>query len=157
VYNYGVERFVARAAAAGAAALIVPDLPVESDEGLLAAAHAAGIGVIQVAAPGAGAERIGLLAERTDGVLYVTARRGITGGATMIGADTQEWINLVKAYCAKPIALGFGIRNAEQVNALKGLVPVVVAGSCFVERIGALQPDEDAEKALAAFARDLMG
>ena len=156
VYKYGIERFVKKAKENGANAFIVPDLPYGSDEGLSETAEKYGIGVIQVISPGVGDDRIKMLGDKSYGVLYVTARRGITGGKTDIGAETEEWIATVKRNCSKPIALGFGIKSNSQVRALAGKTEIVVAGSYFVEKITSLSKGSDFEGELAKAAQELL-
>ena len=97
-----------------------------------------------------------MLGDKSYGVLYVTARRGITGSKTDIGAETAEWISIVKRNCSKPIALGFGIKSNSQVKALVGKTEIVVAGSYFVEKITSLSKDADYEAELARAAEALL-
>lgn len=156
LFNYGIEKFVKKAQAAGCEAMIVPDLPPENDEKLKEIANKHNIGVIFIATPGAAPERIKFISEKSDALLYTVARRGITGARTDIIDETYEWIKTVEANSSKPIALGFGIQSREQTNALQGKVPVVVAGSYFVNIITGLKKGDNPEKILAEATKELM-
>lgn len=155
IFRYGIEKFITKAQEAGCSALIVPDLPPEQDEDLKKIANAHGIGVIFIAAPGAAPERIKFISEKSDGLLYTVARRGITGNKTAIVEETFEWITTVQANSLKPVALGFGIQSKEQTAALQGKVPIVVAGSYFVNTITALKANDNPEIVLEKAAKSL--
>ena len=74
---YGHERFVADAHSAGASAILVPDLPVDSHPELRR---------IQLVAPTSTDERIRLAAETTDGWLYLVTLTGTTGARTELSS-----------------------------------------------------------------------
>lgn len=148
IYKYGIGKFIKKAVESGCSALIVPDLPLESDEKLLKTAEENGIGVILIAAPGCDGERIRTLSKKSFGLLYTVARRGITGSRTDITGKTKEWIKLVNDNSSKPVALGFGIQSKDQTDKLKGIVPIVVAGSYFVNIISELEKNADIETEL---------
>jgi len=61
VMHFGAERFAHTAAGAGAAGLIIADLPVEEAGPFLAAARGAGLGMALFAAPTTTGERLSIL------------------------------------------------------------------------------------------------
>ena len=138
-YKPGVEKFVARAAAAGASGLIVPDLPFDSDEGLAASCLAHGIAAVPVAAPSMTAERVAAMVALKRPFVYAALRAGITGQETVIDDDTLGFIGSVSASGAKVLG-GFGIRTGAQSLALAPAVHAVVAGSVFVDAIREATP-----------------
>ncbi len=155
VFKYGVQLFVKKAKECGASALIVPDLPVDYDEGLMHYAIENGMGVILIATPGCDGKRIKDLSDASFGMLYTVARRGTTGNKTDLNAETDEWIQLVKNNSTKPIALGFGIQSKEQTDKLKGVVPIVIAGSYFVTIIAKLKKNENVQSELEKASKAL--
>lgn len=161
IFAFGVEAFVKRAAECGVWGIITPDLPFGSDEGLRLYAKKYHITIISLIAPGTSAKRIQKLTKASGELVYVVARTGITGEKTRIDSGLLKWVKFVKKNCKKPIALGFGIQTNEQVEALCGLVPIIVAGSYFVQRIYELgrdsSPKELYRSALNAHAKALMG
>ncbi|PAF45036.1 tryptophan synthase subunit alpha [Helicobacter sp. 11S02596-1] len=135
VFVYGVENFVIKAKACGIKALIIPDLPFECDENLRKIAKKYGVDVIELITPGMDAKRIAKLSKTRSDFVYVVARSGTTGKKTEMEASLFEWIDFVKKHSNKKIALGFGIRSNDQIQALKNHVDIIVAGSYFVEKI----------------------
>lgn len=143
VFSYGVLRFVKKAKICGAKALIVPDLPYESDERLREIASIYQLGVIEIIAPGANVKRIEKLCNISDEFVYVVARAGTTGKKTQIDDNLFEWIDFVKLHCDKKIALGFGINSNDQIVALQNKADIIVAGSYFVQKISSINPQEN--------------
>lgn len=143
IFSYGVLEFVKKAKICGAKALIVPDLPYESDEKLREIAKSYEIGVIELIAPGADAKRIQKLSKVSKDFVYVVARTGTTGKKTQINEKLFEWLEFVKSHCDKKIALGFGIYSNEQVVALQDIIDIVIAGSYFVKKINSRNPQEN--------------
>jgi tryptophan synthase alpha chain len=134
-YKAGIPEFVSRAARAGAAGLIIPDLPFDHDEGLAAACALHGIAAIPVAAPSMTAERLSALGLLGRPYVYAALRSGITGSTTLIDEGTLSFIRSVAGSSHSRILGGFGIRNGAQAAELSGHVHAVVAGSVFVDLI----------------------
>jgi tryptophan synthase alpha chain len=135
VYIYGNERFLADAAAAGIDGLIVVDLPPEADEELCLPAMRHGINFIRLAAPTTDDRRLPRVLENTTGFVYYVSITGITGAAapdpSMVGAAVAR----IKAKTSLPVAVGFGVRNAEQARAIGEVADGVVVGSALVGAI----------------------
>jgi tryptophan synthase alpha chain len=134
VFVRGVERFLGEAGQAGARGLIVPDLPVDADEGLYALGRRAGLAVVPVVPVGVRPERLRAAGATGAEYLYVALRPGITGAYTAIGEENLAFLRQAAAFGMKLIA-GFGISSREQVEALAPHVHQVVAGSAFVREI----------------------
>ena len=132
VYRRGVGEFIKRCLGAGARGLIVPDLPVDCDEGMYAAAAAAGIEAIPVVVPTVTRERLELIKGLGTGYLYVALRKGITGAKTVIGEENLSFLSRVSRPGLKILA-GFGISERAQVEALAPKVHAVIVGSAFVD------------------------
>ena len=144
VYAYGVQRFVAAAAESGAEGVIVPDLPVDSDEGLFAAAHDAGVHAVPVVVMGAAEERLRMVEALKPDYVYASLRRGITGTHTEIGAENTAFIRRLNHIGARVVA-GFGISTPEQVTAVTEHAHAAVVGSAFVRAISAAYNDSRAD------------
>jgi tryptophan synthase alpha chain len=134
VFARGVQAFLGEAKKAGAAGLIVPDLPVDHDEGLFERGRALGLEVVPVAAPNIRPRRLALLAACGSSYLYAALRRGITGQATELGEENLAFLRALSALGAKVLA-GFGVRERAQVLALAPRVHAVVVGSAFVQAV----------------------
>lgn len=134
VFTPGVENFCKMAKGAGAAGLIVPDLPYDCDEGLRAACADNGLFYIPVVAPSMTRERLGAMTRENFPYIYAALRVGITGSATKIDEGVTDFLRAVSKTGAK-IYGGFGIQRGEQSRAVAPYVEAVVAGSAFVRII----------------------
>ena len=132
IFQNGVAGFVQRCRDAGAGAVIAPDLPPDYDEGLYAAAAAAGIAVIPVVVPTTLPERLRMIVSSAASAwVYAALRKGITGSYTAIGEDNLTFLRAIRALGGEPLA-GFGIRDRAQVTTLAPHVAYVVVGTWFV-------------------------
>ncbi|MBI9107546.1 MAG: tryptophan synthase subunit alpha [Spirochaetales bacterium] len=134
VYNMGIDRFTAKAAAAGVCGLIIPDLIPGADEGLYAAGRKAGIQIVPVVVPGVPDSRLEeIMAENPDWV-YLALRAGITGSYTILDEVNLGFLDKVKTYGVKIMA-GFGIKTPQQIKTLIPHCDAAIAGSFIVDRI----------------------
>jgi len=134
VFVRGVRAFLEEARDAGAAGLIVPDLPVDCDEGLYEQGRALGLHVVPVASPNIRPPRLELLRARGPGYLYAALRRGVTGEATSLGEENLAFLRALAGPGTRVLA-GFGVRDRAQVLALAPLAHAVVVGSAFVQAV----------------------
>lgn len=158
IYARGVKEFMADGVAAGVSGFILPDIPLDYDEGTWAAAEESGAVLMPVTVTSAGPDRLRLLAERSPEYVYVALRRGITGQRTEIGDDNLHFLDQLRSTGAKIMA-GFGISGRDQVEALEPHVHAAVVGSAFVKTVSAHaaeSPDEIAA-AVEAQTRELAG
>jgi tryptophan synthase alpha chain len=135
IYIYGVERFLKDAKAAGVDGLIVVDLPPEEDEELCLPALKAGIAFIRLATPTTDDKRLPAVLTNTSGFVYYVSITGITGSAI---PDTNRVIAAVariKRHTKLPVAVGFGVKTANDARAIAAASDAVVVGSALVEAI----------------------
>jgi tryptophan synthase alpha chain len=137
VHHYGVERFVADARAAGADGLIIVDLPPEEDAELRGPAESAGLHLVRLAAPTTDAQRLPKVLSHSSGFLYYVAIAGITGTKSADAADIERAVARIRAATKLPIAVGFGIRTAEQAADIARFADAAVVGSALVSSIAA--------------------
>jgi tryptophan synthase alpha chain len=108
----GYERFADQAASAGAAGLIVPDVPLEESAELRAACDAKGLALVPLVAPTTPDERLARIGAQARGFVYTVSVVGTTGERA--ATDASQLLGRVKAATDVPVALGFGISDAEQ-------------------------------------------
>jgi tryptophan synthase alpha chain len=140
LYAYGVERFVADAVAAGVDGLIVPDLPPEEAEELIAACRAAGVATIFFIAPTSTDDRLRFVAQHATGFIYLVSVTGITGARRELPPDLAAFISRVRRYTDLPLAVGFGIGDGEQAAAVAALADGVIVGSALVKAASGPDP-----------------
>ena len=133
----GPEAFARRAKAAGAAGVLVTDLPVGADPAVEAAIGASGLPLVRLVAPTTSGERLRLVAAASRGFVYLVSRLGVTGTETGPGAEVAARVAAVRAVTDLPVAVGFGIRDGAQAALAARLADGVVVGSAIVERMRA--------------------
>ncbi|MFM9108480.1 MAG: tryptophan synthase subunit alpha [Chloroflexota bacterium] len=153
ILRYGVERFAAESAAAGADGFIVPDLPTEESEELLAACRANGRDLIFLLAPTSTEARIASVAERASGFIYCVSLTGVTGGRAEL-PDLRPYLARVRAKTDLPLAIGFGISSPEQVRQVGAVADGAIIGSALIDAIDRA-PAGEAPAAAEAFMRRL--
>ncbi|MEX2036644.1 MAG: tryptophan synthase subunit alpha, partial [Xanthobacteraceae bacterium] len=135
IYIYGVPRFLADAKAAGVDGLIVVDLPPEEDEELCLPALNAGLSFIRLATPTTDDKRLPAVLANTSGFVYYVSITGITGAAAPDVSKVRAAVTRIKRHTGLPVAVGFGVRTAQQVRAIAAGAEGVVVGSALVNAV----------------------
>ena len=136
ILAYSVQRFVADSAAAGVDGLIVPDLPPEEAGELDDACRQYGLALVYLLAPTSSPKRTVLVAEKSQGFIYLVALNGVTGARDTLPSGLPEFVARVRAATNKPLAVGFGIGCGEQAQAVAQLAEGIIVGSALVKRAG---------------------
>ncbi len=136
ILAYGVARFAKDSAAAGIDGLIVPDLPPEEAGTLEALCQQHDLALVYLLAPNSPPERIALVTARSQGFVYLVSLTGVTGARDTLPPELPEFVARVRAATRKPLAVGFGIKSAEQARAVARLADGVIVGSALVELAG---------------------
>ncbi len=140
---------------AGAGGLIVPDLSFEEAGPWVRAARGAGLALVLLAAPATSPERVGWIARRSRGFLYLVSRYGTTGRDRPTGAaDLAPLVRAAhRAAPRLPVLVGFGVRDrASSARALKSGADGVIVGSALEERIRGRASASDLEAFLRVIA-----
>jgi len=137
IYVYGVERFLRDATSAGVDGLIVVDLPPEEDEELCLPALKAGLNFIRLATPTTDDKRLPAVLANTSGFVYYVSVTGITGAAAPDPGKVAGAVARIKRHTRLPVAVGFGVRTAEQAGAIAAGADGVVVGSALVSALKA--------------------
>jgi tryptophan synthase alpha chain len=135
VYIYGVDQFLADAKVAGVDGLIVVDLPPEEDEELCLPTLKIGLNFIRLATPTTDDKRLPAVLNNTSGFVYYVSITGITGAAAPDAAKVTSAVARIKRHTKLPVAVGFGVRTAEQARAIASGADGGVVGSALVEAL----------------------
>ncbi|HLH12537.1 MAG TPA: tryptophan synthase subunit alpha [Methylovirgula sp.] len=135
IYVYGVDRFLAEAKKAGVDGLIVVDLPPEEDAELCLPAIDAGLSFVRLATPTTDSARLPAVLAHTSGFLYYVSITGITGAAAPEHAKVAAAVARLRRHTDLPVAVGFGVKNAESAAAIASVADGVVVGSALVEAL----------------------
>jgi len=131
----GVRAFAEEAAAAGIDGVIVVDAPPEEGEELIAALVEQGIDPIFLVAPTTADERMTRICRAARGFVYYVSLRGVTGADSLAHREVDEKIGEIRRHTALPVAVGFGIRDADSAARIGRSADAVVVGSAVVQRI----------------------
>ncbi|HIA00736.1 MAG TPA: tryptophan synthase subunit alpha, partial [Myxococcales bacterium] len=136
IFKYGEAAFCQRLAACGASGMIVPDIPLEESASLRAQAAKCGLDWLGLIAPTSSAARLQQLNKiltAGESIAYATARKGVTGKKTSVDSALLSYLAGLKQQIDVPIALGFGLRSASDVQKLVGKCDIAVLGSVLLE------------------------
>ena len=151
----GLENLVRDAADAGLAGVLVTDLPAESAQGFSQALQGRGLDLVSLVAPTSTEERIAQIARHATGFLYAIAVNGVTGARQQLSADATALLGRIRRVTDLPVAVGFGISNAEQAReAWAQGADAVVVGSAIVRKIEEF--GVQAPEAVERFVRELL-
>ena len=135
IYIYGVEKFLSEARAAGIDGLIIVDLPPEEDDELCIPALEAGLNFIRLATPTTDGDRLPAVLANTSGFVYYVSMTGVTGAEIKNRTAVGDAVNRIKAHTDLPVAVGFGIKTAEDAALIGQDSDGVVVGSAIVTAI----------------------
>jgi tryptophan synthase alpha chain len=141
VLAHGGEEFARRAAAAGAAGLIVPDLPHEEAEAVAKACADTGLALIPLVAPTTTPELLAKIGGAATGFIYAVSLVGTTGERGELPPGLSELVERIRSATEVPVAVGFGISTADQAAAVGEVADGVIVGSRVVRAAGEGGPD----------------
>lgn len=156
IYSYGVDAFLKDAVAAGVDGLIVVDLPPEEDDELCVPALAAGINFIRLTTPTTDDKRLPKVLQNTSGFVYYVSMTGITGAAIKSHAAVGEAVKRIKSHTALPVAVGFGIKTADDAAIIGKDADGVVVGTALCNAVGGSLADGKATAGTVAAVTTLV-
>jgi tryptophan synthase alpha chain len=170
VLQFGFEKFHREAEAAGIDGLLILDLPPEEDANAqeldrlkraslkrendreLASENVFHIRLIAPTTPRA---RIATIAKKARGFLYYVSREGVTGTREDIVSSLADRVAELRKVSDLPIAVGFGISNAEQAREVARHADAVVVGSAIVDLIAKYGNSGELIENVGSFTREL--
>ena len=129
LFKFGLRDFAIALSSAGLRGAIVPDLPPEEAEEYLAAMASEKLAPIFIYSPNTTDARMKTIAELARGFVYCVARKGVTGAETDFSAALDVYLSRCRAATDLPLALGFGVKERSDVDALRGKADIAVVGS----------------------------
>lgn len=124
----GIERFAREMREAGLRGAIIPDLPFEEGAGLLDAMAKEKLDPIFIYAPNTSDTRMEAIAKHASGFVYCVARKGVTGAKTEF-ETLGSYLERCRKHTKLPLALGFGVKQRKDVEAITGKADIAVVGS----------------------------
>lgn len=149
----GTDEFAGLAADAGAAAVIVPDLPLEEQDAIGEALSVKGLALVPMVAPTTPAERRTAICRAARGFVYVVSTVGVTGEREELPSELTDLVAGVREEAGVPVAVGFGISTPEQAASVGEIADGVIIGTRLVREVA----ENDIDAAMGAvtdFLRD---
>ena len=133
ILRLGIETFARAAQLAGVEAALVVDLPPEEAGFYRKIMENYGIKTVFLASPTTSSDRFPNIADASTGFIYYVSRTGVTGVQQSLSESLESELAALRKLTRKPVAVGFGISNAEQAKVVARLGDAVVVGSAFVK------------------------
>jgi len=151
ILSFGLESFCQASVKAGIDGLIIPDLPPEEGAELEASTKKLNLDLIYLLAPTSTEERISLVAEKSQGFIYLVSLTGVTGARQSLPLELEDFVMRVRQRTHQPLCVGFGVSNPEQARRAAKIADGVIVGSRLIQLI-----EEDATlSSLKSFALSL--
>lgn len=132
---FGYEQFAQEAAKAGVDGIIIVDMPPEAAQKPVALLDEVGIDCIFLIAPTTSEQRIGKIASFGRGYLYYVSLKGVTGSGNLDVEEVNQRLETIRKITDLPVAVGFGIKDAETARLIGQNADGVVVGSALVNVI----------------------
>ncbi|MEM9256250.1 MAG: tryptophan synthase subunit alpha [Pseudomonadota bacterium] len=156
VERMGYDAFANEASAAGVDALLTVDIPPEEVDRLNHELRRVGMDNIFLIAPTTPTDRIEKIAEQASGFLYYVSLKGVTGAGHLDTEEVARRLAMIREHSDLPLAVGFGIKDADSARALAGVADGVVVGSALVARVADAAAQSGDRAALLDAAASLM-
>jgi len=139
VLAYGVQRFAKDAHDAGAAGVLLTDLPAGADPAVERAVTSSSLALIRLIAPTTDDARLKTALTGASGFVYLISRLGVTGARADVPPDLDAQVQRVRAASPSsahlPVAVGFGIGTPAQAAAAARSADGVVVGSALMDAL----------------------
>lgn len=143
ILQFGLERFAEKAKDAGVDGVLITDLVPEEAEEFRQILSEKDLALIMLAAPTSNDERLQKIAAKASGFVYAVSRAGVTGARTDLSNEAENLVERLRKFTDLPIAVGFGISNAEHVLETWKYADAAVVGSAIVAEMMKLAPNPD--------------
>ncbi len=135
IHNFGIKNFIKEIKKNKIDGVIIVDLPPEEDRELCIPVMKNKIHFIKLATPTTNKERFKKIIKNSSGFIYYISITGITGASHNSNKKVKSEIKNLKKYTNLPIAVGFGIKNKNDVKKLSKSADAVVVGSSIIKRV----------------------
>ena len=135
IVGFGVDRFIAAAVDAGAAGVLLTDLPVGADAALERSFLESPLALIRLVAPTTPQERLLAIARDAQGFLYYVGRMGVTGARAQLRMETLDEVARLRSQVRVPVAVGFGVSTPDQAAQIARIADGVIVGSAVIDAL----------------------
>jgi tryptophan synthase alpha chain len=132
VEHMGYATFADAAAAAGVDALLTVDYPPEEVAEINTQLRRVGMDNIFLVAPTTSRQRVEKIVREASGFVYYVSLKGVTGAGHLDLDSVTAGVAGIREHTDLPVAVGFGIKDAESARAVAATADGVVVGSALV-------------------------
>jgi tryptophan synthase alpha chain len=132
IANCGVEQFVSKCRECGVDGIIVPDLPLEEQESMKKALSGDDATILIELVSPVSKDRVPQILDGARGFVYCVSAMGVTGGAGEFHREVTDYLKYVKSIAKIPVMMGFGIREASDIEPMKDIIDGCIVGSHFI-------------------------
>jgi len=157
VMRMGYAAFADAAAAVGLDGLLTVDIPPEEVDGINAELRRVGMDNIFLVAPTTPDDRIARIAARATGFIYYVSLKGVTGAGHLDTAEVASRLNEIRSHSDLPVAVGFGIKDADSARAVAAVADGVVVGSALIKVMAEAMEEGSGPEAALGAAANLLG
>jgi tryptophan synthase alpha chain len=156
VMQYGMEKFVKDAAAAGVDGLILPDMPLyEFEEQYKELFKAHNLCNTFLISPTTSEDRIRKIDSATEGFIYAVSASSITGAKKDFSSEQVDYFHRLQGFKLKnPFLIGFGISDRATFSKASSYCAGAIVGSAFVTL---LKESGNHKKDIGSFIQNLKG
>lgn len=152
VFSYDAEKFFATCKEIGIDGIILPDIPYEEKGEFEDICSKYDVDLISMIAP-TSKDRISMIAREAKGFIYIVSSMGVTGMRSSISTDLDEVVKHVRENSSVPCAIGFGISNPAQAEAMSKKADGVIVGSAIVKLLG--EHGKEAPEYIGSFVKEM--
>lgn len=154
--QYGVEKFLRRAAENGFDALIIPDLPIrEYEMEYKTLFEKYGLQNIFLITPQTPEARVKKIDEISNAFIYLVSSASTTGAKDKFSVEQESYFKRISSYKLKnPLLAGFGISNSTTFEQACTYTNGAIIGSAFIK---SLEQNSSIEAATKNFINSIMG
>lgn len=155
IHRYGLEAFVKDSASAGVDGILTLDLPPEEGALYHKIMKDASLFPIYLISPTTPQDRIAMISKKAEGFIYYVSREGVTGMQSHLASSISSKVAEIRAHTNLPIAIGFGVSNAQQARQIAAMGDACVVGSAVVNQVAKIGDCADLTKKVGGFVREL--
>ncbi len=142
--RFGYSTLASESADAGVDGLLLVDCPPEEMQELQTSLDENDVSSIRLVAPTTTDERLRLITNGAHGFIYYVSFKGTTGAARINTDQIKRPVEKIKELSSLPVAVGFGIKDAETAANVAQCADAVVIGSALVSRLASCATLEEA-------------
>jgi len=132
VLRIGIRSFAQQVASARIDGALITDLTAEEAGEYVTEMRTHNLATVFLAAPTSTDARLKTIADLSRGFVYAVSRTGITGEQQQVASDAAQLVKRIRSFSLLPIAVGFGISNAQQFQTVGEFADAAVIGSAIV-------------------------